>query len=71
MPRESVNWAGPIRRAKSVRFAQASHSASFSSGARSAPAPERAARAALSYEHGQLSTANSRIASDLFDFLEE
>lgn len=32
---------------------------------------KQAARAALSYEHGQLSTANSRIASDLFDFLEE
>lgn len=31
----------------------------------------QAARAALSYEHNQLSTANSRIADSLFDFLEE
>ena len=32
---------------------------------------KQAKRASLSYEHNQLSTANSKIAADLFDFLEE
>lgn len=31
---------------------------------------KQAQRAALSYEYNQLATANSRIAADLFDFLE-
>ena len=30
---------------------------------------KQAERSALTYEHGQLSTANSRIAGELFDFL--
>jgi len=32
---------------------------------------KQAQRASLSYEHNQLSTANSKIAAELFKFLEE
>ena len=32
---------------------------------------KQAMRSALAYEHNQLSTSNSKIASDLFGFLEE